>query len=53
MICICGHARMKHGPDGCCKRFDIDHIGYRHNCECRGFQLDNLKYLEMKATGEI
>lgn len=40
-LCICGRTRLDHLDNPLIKLV------------CRKFKLDNLKYLEMKATGEI
>ena len=60
MICKCGHEEQKHkylfqdlySYDGICMR---QIMGRRciKQCDCFEYKVDNLKYLEMKAAGEI
>jgi hypothetical protein len=50
MICKCNHSIFEHGQVGCLS--PAKDIGHWY-CDCQEFKADNLKYLEMKAAGEI
>ena len=53
MICECGHGRDKHYNVPTIVGCSADSSDPKFFCPCCNFIPDNLKYLEMKAMGEI